>query len=77
MTHCADSEQIWFKILMVFIIFLQGPAGPKGDTGEPGLPGFAVKVKLNVQQLKLDTLHCLGLAVIHWSVLRVRKVSQA
>lgn len=37
---------------MIFIIFLQGPAGPKGDTGEPGLPGFAVKVKLNVQQLK-------------------------
>lgn len=58
-------------------IFLQGPAGPKGDTGEPGPPGFAVKVKLNVLQLKLDTIHCSGFAVIEWSVLRVRKVSQA
>lgn len=62
---------------MIFIIFLQGPAGPKGETGEPGLPGFAVKVKLNVQRLKFDTIHCSGFAVTEWSVLRVRKVSQA
>lgn len=65
------------KIKMIFIIFLQGPAGPKGDAGEPGLPGLAVKVNLNVQQLKLDAILCSGFAVIKWSVLRVRKVSQA
>lgn len=41
---------------MVFIIFLQGPAGPKGDAGEPGLPGLAVKVKINAQQMNLDTI---------------------
>lgn len=62
---------------MIVNIFLQGPAGPKGDRGEPGLPGFGEKVDLNIQQLKFITHHCLDFPVIEWSILRVRKVSQA